>query len=246
MLDLTLVKRSVVPESFLPVRQIRNIAGDKARCEASVFYAVNSRMTNDWQSFRSATKQIKHLAKTCLGNTPFECLKQAIEQGRTASNLLSIFGSSMQNYKGSALTSLCMSDIDVSTCSIEEMMQHDHVGEKIARLSAMMNGLNDDVACIDPCIARWMKYYCDVDHIPSNGDLVGDEYLKAEDEFRNICKCRLGNIPMPDAHVLIWRFGHGVGGMLMTPEEFRKKIENGEIPIIRSWNDIGINDRPIF
>lgn len=99
-----------------------------------------------------------------------------------------IYGFGCWKLKSRGIAAAAASDLDLRTCSIEDLEALPGVGQKTARFFILHSRRNAKVACLDTHILKWMAYFTGFPNVPTQSPSSRSQYLLWEKVFLEIAE----------------------------------------------------------
>jgi len=146
-----------------------------------------------------AAKCLAKLLHTIEGETPFEVLKNLGEIGIYNALCVSRIG------QYNRLTKAVMGavDLDLATCSLEDLMNVHGVGQKTARFFLLHTRPNCQCAVLDTHILKWLRENQVVD-VPQSTPTNVKQYLALEKQFLFLARLNFPFMSIADIDLTLW------------------------------------------
>lgn len=125
-----------------------------------------------------------HQASCVKWMNPFECLRKF--NSDEISVMLRENGIGCQTYKSKSLYELVNSNLNLKTCTVEDLEKIFFIGPKTARMFILHTRPNVDVAVLDVHILRFLADK-GVESVPKSTP-TGKKYIKLEEKFLTFAK----------------------------------------------------------
>lgn len=95
-------------------------------------------------------------------------------------------------------------DLNLRTCSVEDMMKIHGVGNKTSRFFILHSRENADHCVLDIHILKWLRDRWKLDNIPTNTPQNDQDYARLENITKNLMKADYPDLSLAEADLLIW------------------------------------------
>ena len=145
-----------------------------------------------------ASKCLARLLTNCTGDTPFQILKELGETGIHNALVASKIG------QYTRLTKAVMDavDLDLATCTLQDLMKVHGVGHKTARFFLLHTRPDCQCAVLDTHILKWLRDN-QVD-APQNTPTSAKQYTALEKQFLFLARANFPFMSIADVDLMLW------------------------------------------
>jgi thermostable 8-oxoguanine DNA glycosylase len=162
---------------------------DKYRLEEYILFCIAAAGKNAVTTSKNLERLLNHMHEVfnIEGLRPFDCIRAM--GNMMLPETMKSFGFGCYNLKAAGFEWIAKSNLDLKTCSVDELEACPGIGLKTSRFFVLHTRRDSWCACLDTHILRWLGRL-GYPNIPKQTPTSKKEYKRIEQYFLDICKER--------------------------------------------------------